>query len=69
MRMGKHEADNNTHILTKLILCQMAFKSKVDQVLDNPYNAFFRGVNLQVSTKGTALTAGEAALKCSRRLF
>jgi hypothetical protein len=36
----KHKSNNDTGILTKQLLCKINFKSEVNQVLDNLYNAF-----------------------------
>ena len=41
MGMGKHEADNNAGVLSKLLLCQMAFNGKVNKILDNLNNPLF----------------------------
>lgn len=56
--MTKYKPNDNTGILTKLLLCKMAFKSKLNQVLDNLYNAFFRLFNAQISAKDPISSPG-----------
>lgn len=41
-RVTKYRSNNNTGILTWLLLRKIAFKSKVNQVLDNLYNALIK---------------------------
>src|SRR6266567_5909855 len=53
LRVTKYKSNNNIDILTKQILCKIAFKSKVNQVLDNLYNTFFRLFNAQITAKDT----------------
>src|SRR2546421_1803178 len=52
-RVAKYKSNNNTDILTKQLLCKIAFKSKVNQVLNNLYNSFFRLFNAQITAKDT----------------
>ena len=39
--VGKHEADNNAGILSKLLFCEVAFESKIYEVLNNFNNSLF----------------------------
>ena len=58
--MIKHESDNDAGILAKQFLSKVAFKGKVDQVLDNLYNAFFRFFNAQIPAKDALSSQGQA---------
>src|SRR5438270_5086114 len=54
----KNKPNHYTHILMKLLLCQMTFLSKFNQVLDNLDNSLFRWFNGQRSAKNTAFSEG-----------